>query len=48
MYDEIHGNPSEGFVPGTSWKAIPAEWSCPECAVRDKADFVPLLADANQ
>ena len=42
IYDEIHGNPSEGFVPGTAWKAIPAEWSCPECAVRDKADFVPI------
>lgn len=47
VYDELKGNPSEGFVAGTPWKAIPADWSCPECAVRDKADFVPLTSIAN-
>lgn len=42
IYDEEIGDPDEGFSPGTQWAAIPEEWFCPDCAVRDKADFSPV------
>ena len=50
-YDEVAGHPHEGFKPGTPWSQVPESWSCPDCAVRDKIDFVliddvPLCADA--
>ena len=38
-YRDASGDPSQGFQPGTRWGQIPATWSCPDCAVRDKADF---------
>lgn len=40
VYDEARGDSQQGFVPGTAWEAIPARWQCPDCAVRDKVDFV--------
>ena len=40
VYDEQRGNPREGFQPGTRWDAIPQDWACPDCSVRDKPDFV--------
>jgi rubredoxin len=42
VYDEVIGHPHEGFPAGTTWEKIPEEWSCPDCAVRDKVDFVAL------
>lgn len=44
LYDEQRGNPREGFPPGTRWDAFPADWTCPDCAVRDKQDFTRLDA----
>ena len=41
-YDETLGHPHEGFPAGTAWANVPDEWACPDCAVRDKADFIPL------
>jgi len=41
VYDEIRGFPREGFRPGTLWADISEDWACPDCAVRDKPDFVP-------
>jgi alkane 1-monooxygenase len=41
-YDPHRGDPREGFLAGTPWARIPADWSCPDCGVRDKADFVPV------
>ncbi len=38
-YDEALGDPREGFPAGTSWAAVPEDWCCPDCGVRDKADF---------
>lgn len=38
-YRETIGDLSQGFQPGTRWDQIPGTWSCPDCAVRDKADF---------
>lgn len=42
VYDEEKGEAHEGFPPNTSWAQIPADWACPDCAVRDKPDFIPL------
>jgi alkane 1-monooxygenase len=40
-YDEAVGDPREGFPAGTPWSAVPDEWCCPDCGVREKVDFVP-------
>jgi len=45
VYDEAKGERHEGFPPNTPWARIPEDWSCPDCAVRDKADFVRLNAE---
>ncbi len=42
-YDEAVGCPEEGYPRGTRWAALPADWSCPHCAVRDKADFAAVV-----
>jgi rubredoxin len=42
VYDEMRGEVHEGFAPNTSWAQIPDDWACPDCAVRDKGDFIPL------
>lgn len=39
-YNEIQGHPHEGFPPGTLWSKVPDDFACPDCAVRDKEDFV--------
>ena len=44
IYDEAEGAPHEGFPPGTAWAAIPDDWCCPDCGVREKVDFVPAEA----
>ena len=46
VYDEVAGDPREGFPPGTSWTDVPDDWACPDCAVSDKVDFLPVGADA--
>ncbi|MET0789815.1 MAG: rubredoxin, partial [Cellulomonas sp.] len=46
VYDVRSGDEHEGFAAGTAWADVPDTWSCPDCGVRDKLDFVPLvLAD---
>ena len=40
VYDESRGEEKEGFAPGTRWLQIPNDWPCPDCAVREKVDFV--------
>jgi len=47
-YDEARGDAHQGFAPGTTWAQIPARWSCPDCAVNEKADFTPVAADAER
>lgn len=39
VYDESTGEPREGFPPNTAWAAIPDDWACPDCGVREKVDF---------
>ena len=38
VYDEAAGLPEEGIAPGTLWKDVPMNWTCPECGAR-KEDF---------
>ncbi len=45
IYDEAKGAPREGFPAGTPFSDIPDDWSCPDCAVREKADFVTSSGD---
>jgi len=42
VYDEGVGAPREGFPAGTAWAQIPDDWTCPDCAVREKLDFEPI------
>jgi rubredoxin len=41
-YDESAGDEHEGYPPGTAFEALPDDFACPDCAVRDKQDFVPI------
>jgi len=43
VYDEAVGDEREGFPPGTPWASVPDDWFCPDCGVRDKVDFLPLM-----
>jgi alkane 1-monooxygenase len=40
VYDDAVGCAHEGFAPGTKFSALPMDWQCPQCAVREKPDFV--------
>jgi rubredoxin len=42
VYNEALGEPKEGFPAGTQWSEIPMDWACPDCAVREKPDFVKI------
>ena len=42
VYEVAVGNELEGFAAGTAWKDIPDDWTCPDCGVREKVDFVPV------
>jgi rubredoxin len=42
VYDEVRGEPAQGFPAQTRWQQIPDDWTCPDCAVRDKVDFVKV------
>ncbi len=46
VYREALGEPEQGFPAGTRWADIPNDFSCPDCAVRDKPDFVPHVPQA--
>jgi rubredoxin len=42
VYDEERGDDHQGFAPGTKWAQVPDGWSCPDCGVKEKADFQSL------
>lgn len=44
IYEEAKGCPHEGFPPGTRWAQLPNDWPCPDCAVREKPDFISVSA----
>ncbi|MCL2313240.1 MAG: rubredoxin [Firmicutes bacterium] len=37
-YDPAQGDPDNGVAPGTSFEALPNDWTCPICGV-DKSNF---------
>ena len=41
-FNEVDGDPREGFPSGTDWDDVPDDWACPDCGVREKIDFVVL------
>jgi rubredoxin-NAD+ reductase len=38
IYDEAKGWPDDGIAPGTRWKDVPPDWTCPDCGA-SKGDF---------
>ncbi len=44
VYVPAQGCPHEGYPAGTPWERLPANWQCPDCAVREKPDFQPIRA----
>ncbi|MHC8497146.1 MAG: fatty acid desaturase [Actinomycetes bacterium] len=42
IYDPKVGAPREGFAQGTPWRDVPDNWTCPDCGIREKSDFVPV------
>ena len=42
VYDETTGEPREGFPAGTPFSAVPDDWCCPDCGVREKVDFIAV------
>lgn len=42
VYAESRGCPNEGWAAGTRWSELPTAWTCPQCAVREKPDFVRI------
>ena len=42
VYNEAIGAAREGYPAGTRWTDIPDDWCCPDCGVREKADFEPI------
>ena len=47
IYKESEGCMHEGYAPGTAWTDIPEDFPCPECFVREKADFVLLETESD-
>jgi alkane 1-monooxygenase len=41
VYEVAAGDEHEGFAAGTAWADVPEDWTCPDCGVREKVDFVP-------
>ncbi len=48
VYDSALGDRCSGYAPGTPFAALPEDYNCPQCCVRDKPDFIALeeAADA--
>jgi alkane 1-monooxygenase len=47
IYEQSRGEPHQGYPAGTPFAALPDQFNCPDCAIRDKVDFVPV-ADQKQ
>jgi len=41
VYDPELGDPDNGVAPGTAWKDLPVDWTCPNCGL-DKDSFTQL------
>jgi rubredoxin len=48
-YDEALGLPEHGIPPGTRWKDIPEDWSCPDCGTpKSRFEMVEIGYAAGQ
>ncbi len=41
-FDETTGDDHEGYPPGTLFESLSHDFTCPDCGVRYKEDFVRL------
>ncbi|WP_457678547.1 rubredoxin [Thermovibrio sp.] len=41
VYDPEVGDPENGIAPGTPFKELPEDWTCPWCGA-GKEDFKPM------
>ena len=42
VYDEMLGEPREGWPAGTPLAEVDEDWPCPDCGVREAQDFEPV------
>lgn len=43
IYDEEAGLPEAGIAPGTCWKDVPDDWTCPDCdAGKDDFEMIEI------
>jgi len=42
IYNEKIGAEHEGYPENTKWQDLPEDFPCPNCFVREKADFVEI------
>lgn len=42
IYEQAKGDTHNGYPAGTPFAALPQDWCCPDCAVREKPDFTLL------
>ena len=42
IYDEAKGDAHEGIAPSTAFQSLSEDFTCPDCSVRYKEDFVLL------
>lgn len=47
-YIEKCGDPHVGIPADTPWSDVSENWFCPDCALRDKCEFVPVAVLAGQ
>jgi rubredoxin len=45
IYDEGLGDDYEGVAPDTRFEALPEDFTCPNCAITYKSDFLIATAD---
>ena len=45
VYDEGLGDDYEGVPPDTRFEALPEDFTCPNCAITYKNDFLKATAD---
>lgn len=48
VYDEVVGDPREGWPAGTPFADIDPDWTCPDCGVREQQDFNLLDAEGHR
>lgn len=43
LYEEEKGLPEHGIPPGTHWKDVPENWTCPDCgAAKDDFEMIEI------